>query len=49
MVVSADALPTQIDAALQAGALRYLTKPVSVAELLATVDEVLGRVQTQFG
>jgi PAS domain S-box-containing protein len=49
VVVSADALPAQIDAALQAGALRYLTKPVSVAELLATVDEVLGRIQSQFG
>ena len=49
VIVSADALPTQIDAALQAGALRYLTKPVSVAELLATIDEVLGKIQSQFG
>ena len=49
VIVSADALPTQVEAALQAGALRYLTKPVSVAELLATIDEVLGKVQTQFG
>jgi PAS domain S-box-containing protein len=49
VIVSADALPAQIDAAMQAGALRYLTKPVSVAELLATIDEVLGKIQSQFG
>ena len=39
----------QIDAALQAGASLYLTKPVSVAELLAVVDEVLERSETRFG
>ena len=49
VVVSADAMPAQVDAALQSGALRYLTKPVSVAALLATVDELLDRVSTQFG
>ncbi len=49
VIVSADALPAQIEAALQAGALHYLTKPVSVAELLATVDEALGKVNTRFG
>ena len=47
VVVSADALPAQIEAALQAGALHYLTKPVSVAELLAAVDEVLGKLHSQ--
>ena len=41
VVVSADALGQQIDAALNAGAVRYLTKPVSVAELLAVLDELL--------
>ena len=49
VIVSADAMPAQVDAALQAGALRYLTKPVSVAALLATVDELLDRIATQFG
>ena len=41
IVVSADALPSQIDLALDAGALRYLTKPVSVSELLRVLDETL--------
>jgi PAS domain S-box-containing protein len=49
VVVSADATAQQIDAALQAGASLYLTKPVSVSELLAVVDEVLERSQTRFG
>ena len=49
VVVSADAMPTQVEAALTAGALRYLTKPVSVAAVLATVDELLDRIPTQFG
>jgi len=49
VVVSADATAQQIDAALQAGASLYLTKPVSVSELLAVVDEVLERSETRFG
>jgi PAS domain S-box-containing protein len=49
VVVSADATVEQIEAALTAGAKRYLTKPVSVAELLATVDEELERSTTRFG
>ncbi len=49
VVVSADAMPAQVEAALAAGALRYLTKPVSVAAVLATVDELLDRIATQFG
>jgi PAS domain S-box-containing protein len=49
VVVSADATAAQIDAALQAGASLYLTKPVSVSELLAAVDEVLEQTQTRFG
>ena len=48
IVVSADATAQQIDAALDAGAIRYLTKPVSVNELLATVDELLERMDTGF-
>jgi PAS domain S-box-containing protein len=48
VIVSADATAQQIDAALQAGASLYLTKPVSVTELLAAVDEVLERIETRF-
>jgi PAS domain S-box-containing protein len=49
VVVSADATVQQIEAALTAGAKRYLTKPVSVTELLAVVDEELERGTTRFG
>ncbi|MDQ6685391.1 MAG: PAS domain S-box protein, partial [Pseudomonadota bacterium] len=49
LVVSADATAQQIDAAIGAGAHRYLTKPVSVSELLAALDELLGRMDTGFG
>ncbi len=48
VVVSADATPQQIDAALDAGALRYLTKPVQVSELLAALDDALERMDTGF-
>ena len=48
IVVSADALPTQIDEALQAGAHRYLTKPVNVGELLEALDELLAVMETRF-
>ena len=41
IVVSADATAQQVDAALDAGAVRYLTKPVDVNEFLATVDDLL--------
>ncbi len=49
VVVSADATARQIEMALLAGARLYLTKPVSVTELLAAVDEVLERLSTRFG
>ncbi len=49
VVVSADALADQIEAARQAGAQQYLTKPVSVAELLSVVDGVLDSAETRFG
>jgi len=48
VVVSADALPARVEAALEAGARRYLTKPVSVAELLAAVDEALEKADTKY-
>jgi CheY-like chemotaxis protein/anti-sigma regulatory factor (Ser/Thr protein kinase) len=48
VVVSADALDKQIEEAIEAGASRYLTKPISVAELLGVVDDLLDRVDTRF-
>jgi len=48
IVVSADALGPQVDAALAAGAARYLTKPVDVADLLAVLDDLLDRMDTSF-
>lgn len=41
VVISAEALPTQIRRILDAGARAYLTKPIDVAKLLALVDEIL--------
>ena len=49
VVVSADALAQQIEAAYDAGATHYLTKPVSVTELLGVVDDLLERMDTRFG
>jgi PAS domain S-box-containing protein len=49
VIVSADALTQQIDAAFEAGATHYLTKPVSVSELLGVVDDLLERMDTRFG
>jgi signal transduction histidine kinase/CheY-like chemotaxis protein len=41
IMISADAVPEQIDAALAAGASCYLTKPVQLPELLRQVDELM--------
>lgn len=41
IMISADAMPEQIDAALAAGAACYLTKPVQIAALLVQVDDLL--------
>ena len=41
IMISADAMPEQIDSALSAGAACYLTKPVQLPELLRQVDELL--------
>ncbi len=48
IVVSADALSTQIDRALDAGAAHYLTKPVDIAELLRLLDSVLEASETRY-
>jgi len=48
VIVSADALTHQIDAAFEAGASHYLTKPVNVNELLAVLDDLLERMDTAF-
>ena len=48
VAVSADALGSQIGETLESGAERYLTKPVSVPELLGVVDVLLERVDTAF-
>ena len=48
VVVSADALTQQIEAAFQAGCSHYLTKPVSVSELLAVIDELLEQIDSRF-
>ena len=49
VIVSADALDSQISAAIASGAVRYLTKPVNVNELLVVVDEVLEQADTRYG
>ncbi len=49
IIVSADALVAQIEAAREAGAMHYLTKPISVSELLGVLDELLDQVETRFG
>ena len=49
VMVSADALAEQIEAAFAAGCTHYLTKPVNVAELLAVVDRLLEVADTRFG
>ena len=41
IMISADAMPEQIDAALTAGAACYLTKPVQLSELLRQVDDLM--------
>lgn len=41
MVISADAMPNQLARAYQAGAWKYLTKPLDVSELLKSIDEII--------
>ncbi len=49
VVVSADALAQQIETAFEAGCDHYLTKPVSVSELLSVVDDLLEPMDTRSG
>lgn len=41
VVISADAMPQQINKLLQSGAKKYLTKPLEINELLVTIDTYL--------
>ncbi|MEY4562573.1 MAG: hypothetical protein RLZZ618_1850 [Pseudomonadota bacterium] len=49
VAVSADALASQIEAAMKGGALQYLTKPISVTQMLSAIDAVLEGTDTRFG
>jgi CheY-like chemotaxis protein len=46
IVTSADATQAQIDKALAGGATEYLTKPVEIKALLATIDAYLATEET---
>lgn len=48
VVVSADALGEQIAQAFEAGCAHYQTKPVSVPELLAVLDDLLDSIPTRY-
>ena len=48
IVVSADATPDHVRAALTLGALHYLTKPLDVASFLGHVDEALESMETRW-
>jgi len=39
VVVSADAMPQQLNSLIQSGAKKYLTKPLDIKEFLMTIDE----------
>lgn len=43
IAVSADAIPRNIDLALEAGFSNFVTKPIEVDKLLAAIDEVVGK------
>ena len=46
IMISADAMPEQIESALAAGATSYLTKPVQLPHLLSQVDSLLNQQPT---
>ena len=47
IIVSADAIPTQIQRLIEAGARSYMTKPIHVEEILALFDEVAGTMTSR--
>jgi PAS domain S-box-containing protein len=49
VVVSADASPARVEEALTLGAAHYLTKPVDITTLLATLDQTLTEIETRWG
>lgn len=48
IAVSSEAYKTQIDAGLQAGFYRYLTKPFKLTDLLDAIDNSLGYTMKKF-
>ncbi len=46
MIVSADAMPRQVQRLLSSGATAYLTKPIDIHRLLELVDEAVERAST---
>jgi DNA-binding response OmpR family regulator len=42
-IVSADAMPRQVQRLLSSGAVDYLTKPIDIHRLLALVDDAVAR------
>ena len=49
IAISANALPQDIEKAIQAGFFKYLTKPIKVTELMETLDVALTLSQTASG
>jgi len=41
VIISADAMQHQLDKLLKEGAVKYLTKPLDITELLNTIEEIL--------
>jgi CheY-like chemotaxis protein len=45
-IVSADAMPRQVQRLLSSGAVAYLTKPIDIHRLLELVDDAVARATT---
>jgi CheY-like chemotaxis protein len=43
VVISADAMPHQVEKLIKIGATKYLTKPLHVLDYLKVIDEYIGR------
>jgi CheY-like chemotaxis protein len=46
-IVSADAMPRQVQRLLSSGAIDYLTKPIDIHRLLALVDDAIAQSSVQ--